>query len=46
MKSIAAERPRFGRRRVRLFVQRKGFRVSERRFIRIYRALVLAPVEN
>jgi len=41
MKSIAEERPRFGRRRLRILVQRRGFRVSERRFNRIYRALAL-----
>jgi len=41
MKGIAEERPRFGRRRLRILVQRRGFRVSERRFNRIYRALAL-----
>ncbi len=38
IKTIAEERPRFGRRRLRIFVFRHGFRVSERRFNRIYRA--------
>lgn len=41
MTAIAAERPRFGRRRLHILVKRKGFRVSERRFRRIYCALAL-----
>ncbi len=41
MNAVAAERPRFGRRRLRILVLRKGFRVSERRFVRIYRTLAL-----
>ena len=41
MKTIAAERPRFGRRRLAVLIHRKGFRLSERRFVRIYRALAL-----
>jgi len=41
MKTIAAKRPRFGRRRLKILIQRKGFRMSERRFVRIYRTLAL-----
>ncbi len=41
MKAIAAERPPFGRRRLANVFHRNGFRVSERRFMRIYRALAL-----
>ena len=41
MKTVAAERPRFGRRRLAILIYRKGFPLSERRFVRIYRALAL-----
>jgi putative transposase len=35
IKTIAGERPRSGRRRLDIFIHRKGFRLNERRFVRI-----------
>lgn len=41
IKRIAAERPRFGYRRLRILVEREGERVTASRFYRVYRSLEL-----
>lgn len=46
MRGLAGERPRWGWRRLLIMIRREGFRIGERAFRRIYRALDLNVVRT